>query len=48
MTLDNDPPAKGALPADRHGLWDIVGAHNWMVFGVVAAAHRVRLLGFKV
>lgn len=37
VTPNNNPPADGALPADRHDFWDIVGGHYCAELGVVAA-----------
>lgn len=41
VTLDHDPPAEGTLPADGYGLWDVLGGHDCVWIGVVAAARHL-------
>ena len=45
VALYHDPPAEYALPADRHGLWEIVAGHVCAAVGGVVAAHCVCFLG---
>lgn len=46
VAFDNDPPAEGALPADRRSFWYTAGVQGGTALGAVAAAHNVCLLGF--
>lgn len=49
MALDDDSSAESALPADGHGLGDIVeGEKGWGEVGVVGVAYWLWVLGCRV